>query len=190
MGLVSDRITSGPQQPPADAELMQRLAGGDRDALALLVLRHQHRVRSLAFRMTGRWDQADDLAQEAFLRLWRAAAGYQPTAAFSTWLYRIVVNLCIDARKRRRLGHLPEQTEAAANPVDGGMLQAERSEAVQKAIAGLPERQRAVLVLHRFEGFSHERIAEITGWSLSAVESLLVRAYGHLREQLKNWVHP
>lgn len=168
---------------------MRRLGAGDMNALAVLVRRHQVRVRSLAYRLTGRWDVADDIAQEAFLRLHRFASRYQPTAAFSTWLYRIVVNLCLDRSKRRKPASLPEDRPLAdpAPSASEAMARQERIDAIRQAIAELPERQRTAVVLHRFENLGHEQIAEVTGWSVSAVESLLVRAYGRLRERLKDW---
>jgi RNA polymerase sigma-70 factor, ECF subfamily len=174
---------------PADAELMRRLAGGDMQALASLVHRHQDRVRALAFRMTGRWDVADDLTQEAFLRVYRSAARYVPAAAFSTWLYRIVVNLCLDRSKRLRPAATPDDWEPGqtAPSAEESLVRQEKIDAVRREVADLPERQRAALILHRFELLSHAQIAEITGWSESSVESLLVRAYVRLRERLKPW---
>lgn len=165
---------------------MARLAAGDRDALALLVRRHQRRVLELAYRTTGNHALAEDVAQEAFLRVWRSARRYKPTAEFTTWLYRIVVNLCLDAFKRRKA--VPMETAAT---VDGEMLGPDRAVeahelaiAVQAAVAALPERQRVAVALHRFSGLTVRATADATGWSESAVESLLVRAYSSLRESL------
>jgi RNA polymerase sigma-70 factor (ECF subfamily) len=172
---------AGPALSISDTALMERIAAGDREALAALVRRHQDGIRRLAFRQTGRWDVADDVAQEAFLRLWRSAGSFRGSASFTTWLYRIVVNLCLDWSKRRRLPSLPEDYE----PADAAPSNREEVvQRVQAAVAALPERQRMALVLHRFEGLSHAQIAATTGWSESAVESLLVRAYGALRKYL------
>ena len=101
---------------PSDTDLMAELARGDVAALAPLITRHQPRVLSLAYRMLGRWDQAEDVGQEAFLRVVRAAGSYRPTAQFTTWLYRIVVNLCLDAKRRsaRDPGELAESVAAAS----------------------------------------------------------------------------
>jgi RNA polymerase sigma-70 factor (ECF subfamily) len=175
-------------QCPPDADLMAALARDDRTALACLVWRHQQRVRAIAFRFTRRRDTADDIAQETFLRLWRSAGRYRPTAAFSTWLYRIVVNLCLDHAKRPRLAQLPGDTGVTpSGPSSDPLLRQEQQQAVARAIAALPERQRIALILHRFEALSHVQIAQTTGWSESAVESLLVRAYGELRRALRTW---
>jgi RNA polymerase sigma-70 factor (ECF subfamily) len=172
---------------------MAALARGEMASLAELVRRHQSQARTLAYRMLRRWDLADDVAQEAFLRVMRGAASYQPTARFSTWLYRIVVNLCHDQLRRARPMRLaafeddppeaPTHDEAAGN----AMLRLEASCAVRNAIAELPERQRVAVLLHRFQGLDHAAVAEVTGSTASAVESLLVRAYARLREQLKAW---
>ncbi|WP_428937731.1 RNA polymerase sigma factor [Fontivita pretiosa] len=170
---------------------MADLARGDMAALGSLVRRHQHRVRALAYRLTGRWDLADDLAQETFLRVYRSARSYTPSAAFSTWLYRIVVNLCLDQARRPRLAEIADPGEvqpASQAGSDAPLLDRERAEAIQRAIDALPPRQRIALLLHRFEQMSHAQIAQATGWSESAVESLLVRAYAQLRQRLKLWM--
>jgi RNA polymerase sigma-70 factor (ECF subfamily) len=180
--------TSNEPVEVADAELMEQLAGGSMPALGQLVRRHQRRVRALAYRMTGRWGTADDIAQETFLRVHRAARRYRPTARFSTWLYRIVVNLCLDEAKQRRRPRLAErEIKAEGGPPEDPLVRRETLEAVRREVEQLPERQKVALILHRFENLSHGQIAEVTGWSESAVESLLVRAYAQLRDRLKNW---
>jgi RNA polymerase sigma-70 factor, ECF subfamily len=176
-----------PSEDPSDPELMRRISSGDMGALAVMVGRHQDRVRRTAYRVLGRWDAADDVAQEVFLRLYKSAPRYIPLAAFGTWLHRIVVNLCLDALKRRRAQPLGERDWADEAAGVDALEQRERVAAVQRELAQLPERQRVAVVLHRFEGLEHRDIAAVTGWSESAVESLLVRAYARLRERLKNW---
>ena len=174
-------------QQPSDTELMARLARGDVSAIGELAHRHQGRVLELAFRTLGHWDLAEDIAQETFLRVYRAAKTYQPQAKFTTWLYRIVVNLCLDEQRRRAKAAVPLEAVAPdglpapeANPAEKKELAA----SVRAAIQELPERQRLAVVLHRYDGLSHTEISEVTGWSESAVESLLVRAYANLREKL------
>ncbi len=172
----------------ADADLMRLLASGKLSALGDLVRRHQDTVRAFAYRMTRRWDLADDIAQEAFLRVYRSAANYRPTAAFRTWLYRIVVNLCLDRVKAARPLALAEDPDLpAGQSADQILALEEQAAAVHRAIDALPERQRTALILHRFENLSHSQIAQSTGWSESAVESLLSRAYTELRQKLMNW---
>ena len=175
-----------------DVQLMTRLADGDKQALAELVQRHQQRVLELAYRLSGDWALAEDLAQDTFLRVWRSADRYRPQARFTTWLHRIVVNLCLDASKKRRpaTGGLPDNADARVPPPPAAADRGIRAAAVQQAVARLPERQRVALVLHRFSGLPVRVIAEATGWSESAVESLLVRAYSALRESLRNLAGP
>lgn len=168
-----------------DHELMRRTAAGDHAAFAVLVRRHQARVLSLAYRLLGRWDAAEDVAAEAFVRVYERARSYKPQARFTTWLYRIVANLCWD--QRRRWSRAPEPLLEWQAPGSAPADSVERDEArraVRRAVASLPDRQRLVILLHRFEGLDHREIAEITGWSASAVESCLVRAYARLRELL------
>ena len=166
---------------------MVALARGDMDALGQLVRRHQDKALALAYRLLGRWDLAEDIAQEAFLRVHRAAKRYRPDAKFTTWLYRIVVNLCLDQKRRAKLAPaaLGDQgPEPSVAPAADRLEARERAERVRCALDALPERQRTAVVLHRYQGLSHREVAEATGWSESAVESLLVRAYARLRQEL------
>ena len=180
-------LLSEDREPVDDVQLMARLAAGDRTALGTLVQRHQQRVLELAYRTTGDHALAEDIGQEAFLRVWRSAKRYKPTAQFTTWLYRIVVNLCLDAFKRRKAvtGDVPNAADNGAAPLAAATEERERAKAVQHAVAALPDRQRVAVVLHRFSGLAVRTTAEATGWSESAVESLLVRAYAALRQTLK-----
>ncbi len=170
----------------SDHELMARTATGDREAFATLVRRHQQAILALAYRFLGRWDLAEDIGQETFLRIWSGAKRYEPRAEFRTWLYRVVANLCWDQRRRRASAPLSIVDDCLDRCGDAA-LPSERNELadrVRRAIAELPDRQRLALVLHRYDGLSHQAIAEITGWSSAAVESCLVRAYEHLRNSL------
>jgi RNA polymerase sigma-70 factor (ECF subfamily) len=169
-----------------DARLMAGLARGDRSALGALVDRHQRRILEFAYRCTGEWNLAEDLAQETFLRLWSSAERYEPKAGFITWVYRIVINLCLDSKKKKApkaVDSLEAVDEAMPTPEEA-LDAKERAERVRKALDRLPDRQRLAVVLHRFEGLPVRGIAEITGDSESAVESLLVRAYAELRTSL------
>ncbi len=170
----------------SDTQLMVRLATDDQTALGTLVQRHQRRVLEVAYRMTGDHALAQDIGQEAFLRVWRSAKRYKPTAQFTTWLYRIIVNLCLDEFKRRKpiTGDVPDGADACSYQAETVVEARERATAVQLAIAALPDRQRVAVVLHRFSGLTVRTTADATGWSESAVESLLVRAYAALRQSL------
>ena len=173
-----------------DVELMQAVAHGDMGKLGVLVQRHQGQSLALAYRTLGNWDQAEDVVQEAFIRVHKAAKRYRPDAKFTTWLYRIVVNLCLDEKRRtQRAGFYIADIgdRQSGNPLDDPAAVQEKNEQIQKvwqALDRLNKRQRTAVVLHRFEGLSHQEIAEVTGWSTSAVESLLVRAYRNLRRDL------
>ena len=173
----------------SDEKLMQDVGRNRMTALAELVRRHQQRALQIAYRSLGDWQLAEDVVQEGFLRVHRAAQRYRPDAQFSTWFYRILVNLCMDQlRKRQRQGNLPSDVLARGrtsneNPEREQEIQ-ELRQAVAQALSHLNERERMAVVLHRFESLSHEHIGEIMNTSVSAVESLLVRAYRKLRKEL------
>lgn len=173
-----------------DEALVARVAGGDRRAYGLLVDRHLDRTVTIARRILNNQADAEDVAQEAFLRLWRHADRFDPGAArFSTWFYRITTNLCLDRTRRTPMAPL----EAAGDPVDPGMDQ-ERSlsdqrtrHAVAAAVADLPDRLRAAVTLTYDGGLSNAEAARALDVSVKALESLLVRARRALREKLAGW---
>jgi RNA polymerase sigma-70 factor (ECF subfamily) len=170
----------------SDQALMSAVAAGRIEALGSLVERHQGRALRLARSITGAPELAEDIVQDAFLRVYRAADRYQPSAKFTTWLHRIVVNLCWDHRKRwRPAGTVaPEEPDRRVREPADRLADAETRTAVRRAVAALPERQRLAVVLHRFDGRTMGEVARITGWTESAVESCLVRAYRQLRRDL------
>ena len=179
-------------QQLGDDELMRRIGNGDRQAFTILVGRHLARAVSTARRLVGSQFDAEEVAQEAFTRVWTHAADWRPAAKggaqFTTWLYRIVVNLCIDRRRRPGFDSIDERPE----PVDAtpgalsGLEDAAVSKQVNAALAELPERQRAALTLCFYEGLSNAEAAEILSLSVGAIESLLVRARRTLRERLQD----
>jgi RNA polymerase sigma-70 factor, ECF subfamily len=187
-------------QPP-DEELMARTALGERLAFETLVLRHERSVLNLIYRFLGDRNRAEDLAQEAFLRVWQAANGYKPSSRFTTWMYRIVANLCLDElksawRKRLVLFHaftsddsrsddegVGDFSDGAPSPEDL-VLSKERSDRVAHALKSLPRTQRLALILNRYDGLSYDEIAKVLGCSVSAVDSLLVRGKRNLQKQL------
>lgn len=171
---------------------MLRVGTGDHAAFGLLVDRRLDRAVALAQRILGDRAAAEDVAQEAFLRVWRHAGRWKPPeekggAKFSTWFYRVTVNLCLD-RKRRPVA---ASLEAVTEPRDPGpdafdqVSWARTAAWVERAIAALPERQRAALVLCAYEAMSMAQAAEVMSVSVKAVESLLVRARRNLRETLR-----
>ncbi len=161
-----------------DEKLMSLAAEGDMSAFAELVERHHRRALNIAYRFLSDADLAEDVVQDAFLKILDAADRYRPTARFLTYLYNVIWHLCIDTYRKktpRSLDAMPVGPHTE-NPPDRRALEEERARAVQDAIAQLPERQRMALVLQHYDELSYEEIADSMGCSSSAVDSLLVRA--------------
>lgn len=170
-----------------DEELIVRIGSGQIEALQTLVYRYQDQIWRLACHLLRDPHGADDLTQDVFLRVYHAAGSFKPKARVSTWIYQITLNLCRDRlrhhkRQPRSIG--PFQLELTGDLSTDSLVRKEMIEAIRDAVDELPKRQRAIVILHRFENLTHEQIVEVTGWSRSAVESLLVRAYARLRKTL------
>lgn len=170
-------------------DALARVAAGDTGAFTGLVETHQERLLRLCERLLGDREEARDAAQEVFLKAFRKAAEVRPLGQVYTWLYRIAVNLCLNKLRRRKLVRFlrfetdPEEPDAPAfDPPDAGpdpasALEARRRwQSTRKTIAKLPDNQRAVLILVRFEGLSYRQAAEVLGITEGAVESRLFRA--------------
>src|SRR5207253_2988719 len=191
-------------QKTSDHVLLEETLAGDHDAFAELVGRYRNQITSYIYRMTNDYDGAVDLAQETFLRVYRAAGRYQTTHAFSTYIYRIATNLAISElrkRKRRRLvsltglltssdGHEPRDFDAAdEQPLqDVSLVDSERREVVKRAISTLPEKYRAPLVLPDVEGKSYDEIAGILRTSEGTVKSRISRARNFLRDKMRSYL--
>ena len=167
-------------EAPSDDALLVLFANGEAQAARELTARLGPRVFSVALRVLGDRDEAEDVAQEAMLRLWRMAPEWQPgQAKVSTWLYRVVMNLCIDLKRRQRGGHL--DLDAIPEPIDPArsapetLQETRRMGALQEALMQLPERQRQALVLRHIEELPNPEIAGIMEISVEAVESLTAR---------------
>lgn len=182
-----------------DVALMAKVARGDHDAFEELVTRHQHAVVGTVAKMLGNASEAEDIAQQVFLRLWKSAPRYKPSAKFTTFLFTITRNLVFNEsrrRQRRKEHSLEEQEEEWHQQVsedgspqpDDELLQQEMRKAVDKAIASLPEKQRMAVVLRRYEQMPYEEIADVLKLSVSAVKSQLFRARHALREALSNYL--
>jgi RNA polymerase sigma-70 factor (ECF subfamily) len=172
----------------SDEALMARVARGDEAAFRLLSRRHVPAMLGLARRILGNAADAEDVAQEAMLRVWTHAPRWQPLAQFRTWLTRVVVNLCLD-RKRRASWVALEAAGDIVDPALGAGEQSERNERerlVAAAIAELPARQRTAVVLTYGDGMSNAQVAEILDTTVSAVETLLVRGKQNLRRALES----
>jgi len=191
----------GGPQSATNANLMARVKKGDRDAFATLVQSHQNSVLNFIWHFMGDRTEAEDLAQEAFLRVWKSAATYKPRAKFSTWLYRIVTNLCINRHRALKIRNLfsisssPKYTpnmmgvlesEPGVNSVtpEDRLLKAEQYHQIFNALDTLPPAQRLAIILKIYQGLSYSEISQILGRSVSAVDALLIRAKKNLKKKL------
>lgn len=170
----------------SDEALMARIAGGDEAAFRILARRHAGATVALASRILGNRSDAEDVAQDALLRVWRNAPRWQPVAKFRTWLTRITVNLCLD-RKRRAPWVALEAAGELVDPAPGAGARMETDDnerRLAEAIGTLPVRQRTAIVLVYREGMSHAQAADILDTSVSAIETLLARGKDNLRRAL------
>ena len=182
-----------------DAALMAETARGDIAAFQQLVERHQALVVGTVGRMLGNNSDVEDVAQQVFVRVWKSAARYRPTAKFTTWLLTITRNLVFNETRRRKrhpgdLLDVHEGEEAlalvdsAGRVPDEQLLEAELQQAIDQAILALPEKQRMAVVLRRYEDKSYEEIGQVLGLSIAAVKSLLFRARTELRGALNRYL--
>jgi RNA polymerase sigma-70 factor, ECF subfamily len=174
--------------PDADRWLIDKIRGGDIDAYEVLVRRHRDRIYRIALRMLGNPHDAEDVAQDVVIQLWTALAGFVGSSTFTTWLYRIVVNRCLNHLQRRK--QTRPVLDADAPPAPGAeetVIAEQRAAATVAAIAALPPDLRAVLVLHQMEGLSYREVAAITSLTESTVRGRLHRARVHLVDELRGW---
>ena len=193
-----------PDATDPDATLMLRVKRGDRDAFEDLVARYRQPVLNFVFRTLPDAAEAEDLAQGVFVQVWKSAARYEPSAKFSTWLFTIARNLCLNEFRRRSRhpadsldapshagtdeprGHSVEDKRAAV--ASDTLLSGELEGKVAEAVAALPENQRTALLLWQQEEMAYEDIAKVLGCSLSAVKSLIHRARETLKARLKPYL--
>ena len=182
-----------------DFSLMARISKGDMAAMEELIQIHQNRVIGTITKMLGHDAEAEDIAQQVFLRIWNSATQYTTSAKFTTWLFKITRNLVLNEIRRRKrhpataLEREVEehhfQTEDLRTPApDASLLESELQDAIQCAIESLPEPQRMAIVLRRYEELSYEEIGEILELSIPAVKSALFRARTELREKLRHYL--
>jgi RNA polymerase sigma-70 factor (ECF subfamily) len=168
-----------------DAELMEAVAKADARAFAWLMQRHLKSMIALAQRITHNSHEAEEIAQEGFLRLWKNAPNWDPNgkATLKTWLSRVVINLCLDRLRRRRSVPLEEASEVPDPSASAfeTMFEDDKRKAIQLALDDLPERQRVAVVLSYFQDLSDAEVAASMRVTIRAVESLLVRARRSLR---------
>lgn len=180
-----------------EQELVDRARAGDQEAFEQLVLDNQNRVYALAFRMVNQREEAADLAQEAFLKAWQGLPAFQGDSSFSTWVYRLTTNVCIDylrRQKRRREVEpalsLDDEEADWTEPADWTqdphrrLEQAERGRALSRGLASLPDHQRQVLVMRELSGLSYQEIGQALELDLGTVKSRIARARQALRKIL------
>jgi RNA polymerase sigma-70 factor (ECF subfamily) len=182
----------------ADLTLMMRVKEGDREAFSELIRRFRKPLINFLYRILANPAEAEDLAQEVFVRVFQSASRYEPKASFTTWLYRIATNLALNHIRDHRPHQMISVDSTEEEDPKGGtlqlpdpqplveeaMLEQERVRQIRKAVANLPENQRLALVLTKYQGRSLKETAEILKCSEAAVKSLIFRAYSTLRERL------
>ena len=179
-----------------DAELMRRIKDGDGASFGLLLGKYRATVVHFLYRMIQDHAIAEELAQEVFLRVYRSRSTYEPTAKFTTWLFRIATHLALNSLRDAKYERLQESLDADSDemPVrqlsdtrpsmEQFMVYEAKLDEVRKAVAALPERQRAAVLMHKYEDLEYSQIAKALSCSESAVKSLLFRAYETLRTRL------
>lgn len=194
------REASPTSRDDLDLTLMARVKTGDERAFETLIETHQVRVIGTVAKMLGGDADAEDIAQQVFIRVWNSAGRYEPTAKFTTWLFTITRNLVFNELRRRKRHpatsldrededgrHLDAPDTVTRTPA-ASLLDEELQSAIQKAIDALPETQRMAVVLRRYEELSYEEIGEILELSVPAVKSVLFRARTELREGLRKYL--
>jgi RNA polymerase sigma-70 factor (ECF subfamily) len=178
-----------------DEELVARSQGGDVDSFNQLILRWERPIYALAYRVIGREEEARDVCQEAFLRAFRALPGFKGQAKFSSWLYRITLNLCRDwmrRQKRAPVSQMPDDTDAMELAAQAGPVESiedlvarrQLSAAVEEAMTLLPEEQRTAIILKEYHGMTFQEIADLQGCPLSTVKTRLYQGLSVLRRHL------
>jgi RNA polymerase sigma-70 factor (ECF subfamily) len=175
-----------------DYELLALVQDGSAQAFAVLVERHAQRFYRLAYRYLQNREAAEDVVQDAFLKLWENPSLWQPerNSKFTTWFYRIVVNLCLDQLKKKKPEALDDDSLVTDDhePVDKMIMREQEQKMVEKEIAALPERQRTALHLCFDEGLTNQEAADVMGVNLKALQSLIMRAKTTLKERMKRYL--
>ncbi len=171
-----------------DTALVSACLNGQRDAFDVIVARHRRAVYQVCYRFVNNHEDAADLSQEIFVRAWRALHTFKGQSALSTWLYRIAVNACLNRVSTRQpetepLDHDRFEDTRTEDPT-AALMRGQRAAAVRRAIAALPDKQRATLILRAYHDLTHQQIAEILGSSVGAVKANFFHALGNLRKML------
>jgi RNA polymerase sigma-70 factor, ECF subfamily len=200
-GTKASAPTASSVEPGSDAEVMLRVKAGDDSAYAFLIQKYRRPLVGFMYRMCHNPATAEELAQEVFLRVYRSRSSYEPSAKFSTWLYRIATNLAVnharDTKAERSGTSLDEPdphtglTIDVADPettAEQKLLRRERLAAIRREVEALPERQRLAVIMHKYQNMDYRQIADVLKLSESATKSLLFRAYETLRVKLEKFL--
>jgi RNA polymerase sigma-70 factor (ECF subfamily) len=188
LGLLASAAPPDDEADPraAERELVEACQRGEREAFDQLVVRYQRDIYRLCYRYVNNHEDANDLAQEVFLKAWRAIRRFRGDSAFSTWLYRIAVNACLNFRALRR-PLTRELEDTLVDPRPGALAEVERRDAaarVRAAVSRLPEKQRATLILKLFHDLTHEEVASVLGSSVGTAKANLFHALVKLRREM------
>jgi len=174
-----------------DENLLKLIIAGDHSAFSELVIRHTKKYYSIAYRVLFNRDDSEDLVQEAFLKLWNNPQSWNSSnnVKFTTWFYRVVINLCLDYKKKNKfsISDNYNEIESHMNIQDGIIDIKRRQELLDKYLLQLPERQQIALNLCFYEGVSNKEAAEIMDINLKALQSLIMRAKTNLKEKLQKY---
>jgi len=186
-----------------ETELVLKFKNGDKSAFRELVEKYQGSVINTCFRFLRNKEEAEEVAQEVFLKVYLSARSYQPKAKFSTWLFKIVVNLCLNKLRDKKKSSLRKIDDSfyhnqiqmendfpapAESQPDKSYEREELKKIIKEAIDSLPENQRAAIILNKYEGFSYQDMAKMLDCSVSAIEARLFRAKENLRKKLNPYI--
>ncbi len=194
-----------PKHTDPDVQLMLRFKDGDEDGFRTLFANYQTRIINFCFRFCADYELAEDLAQEVFLRVYRAARRYRPTARFSTWVYRIAVNVCLNENRKLKKNHLIRSIDSPASAdgqnsrmpecrdenqvaADEMIVAGQRDEQIKKALQKLPDQQRAAVLLRIYDGFSYKEIAAQMRVREGKVKTLIFRGRQQMKQALEEWL--
>ncbi|MDA3917126.1 MAG: sigma-70 family RNA polymerase sigma factor [Deltaproteobacteria bacterium] len=175
-------------------DLMQRVANGDRHAFTTLVQVHQNSILNFIWRLMGDKTHAEDLSQDVFLRVWKSAPKYEKRAKFSTWIYRIAINLCLNKKRTLKIKNmfltsLPLKRQPQINTdfttPENQLLKAEQTRRIFDILNTLPSAQRIAVTLKFYQGLSYAEISQILDRSIPAVDALLVRAKKNIQKKIR-----
>lgn len=179
-------------ESPSDEILLEEIRKGSSSAFAVLVKRHSGKYYNLAYRYAANREEAEDIIQTAFIKLWENPDAWDPRKGtrFTTWFYRIVVNLCLDGKKKLKPLAIPESFEVRdeKNDQERDVAEGEAKRLLAREIAALPSRQKAALILFFYEGLSHEDAAKAMNIGVKALQSLLMRAKATLKQKMRHYI--